>query len=797
MNPHYQKYFGLLLTLLLSGWLILPFTAFAQLTLEWEHTFGGTGFEELNALALTNDGGYIFGGITTTENPSPGTEITGATKDTVAWPSPTGDFWLVKTDGEGNLDWEKRFGGDGQDRLWDIRQTTDGGYILAGESRSSKWEDHSEQLRGVLDGWVVKTDSNGSIEWEKTFGGTDSDIVRVILPIPDGSGYLLAGHSSSGAGFEKSENSRGGQDYWLIRIDLLGNVIWDKTIGGDGDDILNDAEIAFGGGFILAGWSASNISFDKTKPLFGKNDYWIVKVDDGGNIVWQETYGGTDEDVCHDILPTVEGNYLLSGHSVSQNGFGNRDALFINITDNGWGPTTNWERRFGGQSADIGYAASQNSIGYYMAVGVSSSIPDTVSMVGNKSAALLGASDYWVLFLDPAGNKLWDESLGGSQPEKGEFILRAHDYGYIIGGISGSGISPPFKSEDSRGGNDMWVVRTGCRFPGPVLEDLPKVCRDEFVEVDASVPACEHCIYIWDDGEKGPVRQFSPDTTTQVKVTLVHPDGCELSDSVTIQIVPGPESVLGGGRPISCYEADDGEFFIEQVAGGTPPYQFSLNGGAWEDFADYARMPPGNYTLEVLDTNGCVYDTAFFIDQPEEVLLELGPDIFLDLGDSVQLQALTNLLDSFHVEWQQPDFLSCTDCMEPWVGGVAYTTTISARIVDQNGCDASDFLRVVVEKSDAVYIPNAFSPNNDNINDFFTVFADQTIKRVNSLLVFDRWGEKMFEKHGFQPNMEQIGWDGRFQGKFLDPAVFVYWAEVEYLDGRKELFEGDVAIIRK
>jgi gliding motility-associated-like protein len=792
MNPHYQKCIWSFIAFLLSGWLLLPCPSFAQLTIEWERTYGGVGWEEVNAMSLTNDGGYIFGGITTTLAPAPGTDISSTTKDTVEWPIRTGDFWLLKTDGDGNMEWERRIGGDAEDRLWDIRQAPDGGFIMGGESRSNKWEDHSEQLRGVIDAWLVKTDALGNIEWERSLGGVDSDLIRVILPIPDGSGYLLAGHSNSDMGFEKSENSRGNNDFWIVRIDAQGNVLWDKTIGGSGEDILNDAEIAHGGGFVLVGQSTSPIGFDKTSPLFGLNDYWVVRVDDLGNILWQRSFGGDNEDSCNDILVTSNGGYLLSGHSVSPSGFGQRDAWFISI--NGAGGT-NWERRYGGQSADIGYAAAQNPLGYYMAVGVSFSLPDSISGVGNKSSQLIGASDSWVLFLDPDGNKLWDESLGGSQSEKFEHIARAHGYGYIMAGISGSGISPPYKSEDNKGGNDFWILRTGCSFPGPVLDDLPKVCRDEFVEVDATVNACDQCLYIWDDGGTGPVRQFSPDTTLQVMVTLLHPDGCELSDSVVIEIVPGPESVRSGGLPVSCYGADDAEFYIENVVGGSPPYLFSLNGGEWQDVADYVRMPPGNYSLDIMDNYGCLFDTSFFISQPEEVLLELGPDIFLDLGDSTQVQALTNLLDSFYINWQQPEFLSCTDCMEPWINNISYTTILTARIVDKNGCDARDNLRIIVEKSDAVYIPNAFSPNNDNINDFFTVYTDRSVKQVNTLMVFDRWGEKMFEKHDFQPNMEQIGWDGRFNGKFMDPAVFVYWAEVEYADGRTEIFEGDVAII--
>lgn len=177
------------------------------------------------------------------------------------------------------------------------------------------------------------------------------------------------------------------------------------------------------------------------------------------------------------------------------------------------------------------------------------------------------------------------------------------------------------------------------------------------------------------------------------------------------------------------------------------------------------------------------------------MLVDLGPDIQLALGDSVQLQALTNQLDSFIIEWGQPQFLSCSDCPEPWASP-AYTTTISVRLVNKNGCEARDFLRVIVEKNDGVFIPNAFSPNNDNINDFFAVYTDKSVRKVNTFMIFDRWGEKMFESRDFMPNIEQLGWDGRLNGRPMQPGVYVYFTEVEYVDGRKGFFEGGFTLIR-
>ncbi|MBK9017149.1 MAG: gliding motility-associated C-terminal domain-containing protein [Saprospiraceae bacterium] len=452
-----------------------------------------------------------------------------------------------------------------------------------------------------------------------------------------------------------------------------------------------------------------------------------------------------------------------------------------------------WNQAYGGSSSDQGYCVVESSLGNLLLMGESSSLPDFV----HKNSPVLGGKDYWFLFLTQNGVKLWDETLGGSSDEGAKYIMKAHDYGFILAGISNSDIYPPYKSDDARGNstNDLWVVRTGCAFPGPELEDVPKTCLDDEIQVDATVPApCVGCNYFWDDGGTGPFRSFSPDSTVEVKVTVVHPDGCEMSDSVTIVIIPGPDNLEADGDPISCYGANDASYFVESVSGIAPPFQFSLNGGAWEPSANYFDMAPGTYLLEVLDTNGCRLDTSFYIDQKEQVLVELGPDIFLDYGDSVQLQALTNLVDSFSFEWGQPSLVSCTYCLEPWVHP-ATTTTFNIVLKDKDGCKAEDLVRVILQKSNDVYIPNSFSPNLDNINDFFTVYADRTVQRVKSLQIFDRWGELMFERFDFQPNKGTLGWDGKFNGRSLDPAVFVYWVEVAYFDGRTELFKGEVVLM--
>lgn len=802
MNPN-RSHKAISVSVLLSvGLLIFSTDLFAQLTIKWDKTHGGTGWEELQAMALTNDGGYLFGGITTTEQPS--FEVSQFSKDTVSWPEPNGDFWLVKADSLGNYVWDHRYGGDRQDRMWSVYPTDDGGYLLGGESRSTVWADRTKPSRGGVDYWIVKIDGEGNVEWDEAFGGEGDDFLREAIPLPDG-GFFLAGFSNSGATGDKAEASRGSSDFWVLRLNADRTIAWQKTIGGNAEDQLFDAVPTTDAGFILSGWSSSETGFDKTTPFYGLNDCWVIKLDQYGNLIWQETLGGDKEDVCQAIYPAKNGQYLFLGQSSSTKGTGNKtseaygqwDAWIVCLNDHGNSASKAWEESYGGALGDIAYGAVQNELGDYFVIGLSYSEADTLSLDQHvKDSPLLGASDFWVLFLDAEnGEKIWEESLGGQGADAGIEIAKAHGSGYILAGHSNS-MTGPYKSDPSRGANDMWVLRTGCSFPGPVLQDLPKSCKDEYVEIDATIgDSCAYCQYFWNDGITGPVRRFSPDTTTQVMVTVLHPDGCLLSDSVTIEIVPGPDSLVAGGDPVSCFGKSDAVFLVESVIGGTPPYQYSLNGDAWEDFAHYVNMSPGAYTFSILDNNECRFDTTFTISQPEEVLVDLGPDLYLDLGDSIRLQALTNLTGDYSIEWEQPEYLSCADCPAPWASP-PYTSTISVRIADQNGCEARDFLRVVVEKKEGVFIPTAFSPNNDNINDYFTVYGDNAVEEVKTLKIFDRWGAKIFEASDFPPNIEQAGWDGRFGGVLAAPSIFVYFAEIKYKDGRTGFFEGEFILMQ-
>ena len=215
-----------------------------------------------------------------------------------------GDVWLVKTDAEGNEEWSKTFGGTNWDVAWSVQQTSDGGYILAGWTESYG--------AGSRDAWLVKTDSKGNEVWNKTFGGTDHDAAFSVQQTSDGS-YILAGWTMS--------YGAGSRDAWLVKTDSKGNEVWNKTFGGTDHDAAFSVQQTSDGGYILAGWT---MSYD------AGGDAWLVKTDSNGNKVWDKTFGGTYWDKAHYVQQTSDGGYILAGWTESY-GAGFEDAWLIKL----------------------------------------------------------------------------------------------------------------------------------------------------------------------------------------------------------------------------------------------------------------------------------------------------------------------------------------------------------------------------------------------------------------------------------------------------------------------------------
>jgi hypothetical protein len=306
---------------------------------QWNKTYGGTKDESAYYIIQTADGGYALTGVTTSfgggfynawfvktdaygnmewnktysKNPVGYGDWADAVVQTTdggyalaCWTDNFGagyhDFWLIKTDANGNAQWNKTYGGSNYDVPYGIVQTGDGGYALGGAS----------DALGNLNFWLLKTDANGNQQWNQTYGGTGEDAAYNVVQTSDG-GYALSGRTNSfGAG---------STDFWLVKTDASGDQQWNKTYGGTGVDLGYCGLVqTHDGGYALAGWTNSFGA--------GNYDFWLVKTDEAGNAQWNKTYGGTGEDRANGLIQTADGGYAIVGYTLSF-GAGNEDAWVI------------------------------------------------------------------------------------------------------------------------------------------------------------------------------------------------------------------------------------------------------------------------------------------------------------------------------------------------------------------------------------------------------------------------------------------------------------------------------------
>ncbi|MEZ4925825.1 MAG: gliding motility-associated C-terminal domain-containing protein [Saprospiraceae bacterium] len=281
--------------------------------------------------------------------------------------------------------------------------------------------------------------------------------------------------------------------------------------------------------------------------------------------------------------------------------------------------------------------------------------------------------------------------------------------------------------------------------------------------------------------------------TYQLVVTDLD-NGCTDTDDVVIDPID-PTAMATVVQP-PCY-GDKGSIIVDEVIGGQPPVLFSLNGGSFSAQNRFLNLQPGPYTVVVQDAEGCSTTLSTVLVEPDEFVLFVEPTFTIALGDSVYIATQINvaLSEIQSVVWTPSTGLSCDSCLETWAK--PYNSTLyNVEVTTEAGCRDNGQVRVLVRPVD-VYIPNVFSPNDDGVNDVFTVFADQKgVRKVNYLQVFSRWGELLWERYDFDPNNLDLGWDGTFRGKDMNPAVFVYHAEVEFIDGHTQLYKGDVTIVR-
>ena len=743
-------------------WALLLFSlsstiSFGQITKEWDKTFGGALNEEATSIQQTTDGGYIVSGLSVSNISGDVTEISRGGSD----------YWLLKLDGSGNKVWDKRYGGNSFEFSQSVIQTYNGGYLLGGWSPSNISGEKSENIRGFwgTDYWIVKTDANGNLLWDKTFGGAFNDQLWEVKESPNSDTYVLGGLSDSNADNDKSDPSFGGFDFWVIKTDSSGTKLWDKTYGGSGTDMLFAIEYTSDGGLIMGGLSDSGINGSKSEASRGSFDFWVVKTDVNGNILWDKTYGGDGNDQLYSIQQTIDGGYILGGWSQSgisgdktQANQGGSDFWVIKINASG---VKQWDRTFGGSGKEELRIVRQNQKGNYILGGYSDS-----NISGDKSQNTQGFDDFWVVAIDANGNFVYDYRYGGSSKDNLYSLALTSDNGYVMAGISASGASGD-KTGNSRGGNDSWIVKVACD-PHTLITGDSIICQGETTTLDASTSPFA-CSYHWEDGNTNATRNLSPLITTKYYLTVTDVHGCDHSDSITVEVLPLPIIELGNdtafcqGNSITLDAANtranfnwtSGETTQTISANATGLYEVTVteaNGCSQSDQINIIVNPlptvelgndtafcqgnsitldaantranfnwtsgettqtisanaTGLYEVTVTEANGCSQSDQINIIVNPLPTVELGNDTAFCQGNSITLDA-ANTRANFN-----------------WTSGET-TQTISANatgfyevtVTNANGCSQTDQINIIVNPLPTVELGNdtAFCQGNAIILD--------------------------------------------------------------------------------
>jgi hypothetical protein len=410
--------------------------------LDWVKSFGGTGEDTAQAVVQTSDGGFAVLGYSNS--------IDG---DLVGKTTAVNDYWLLKLDAEGNLQWNKTYGGSKDDRGQSVVQTSDGGYAIVGYAMSDDGDGSNNE--GFHDNWILRLDANGNILWEKSFGFSGHDHSYDVIETSDGglffTGFLdvtsSGGEGNTGKGNYLTRHGVG--EFWGTKLDVDGNLVWRRYFGGTNNDRSFGVLEANDGGLLMVGASESN-DFDISNSK-GSYDFWVVKVSNTGALLWERSFGGTGIDKSYDIVKTNDNAYVITGNTfstdtdISRNN-GESDVWLIKVDDNG---NLVWEKTFGGTAFDAARGLSLTAAGGFAIAGNSKSLDGDLQE--NK-----GENDLWVIKTDSEGNITYQSTFGGSGLDYGFDTLETEDGGLILVGETAS---DDFPNLQLRGMTDLVVIK--------------------------------------------------------------------------------------------------------------------------------------------------------------------------------------------------------------------------------------------------------------------------------------------------------------------------------------------------
>lgn len=601
------------ITALLSAVLLflLNSPAFAQIPpLQWATQYGGGNVDIPFTIKMTTDGGTIVGGYTDSRNgdvsPQPNRDY---------W-----DLWLVKLDKCGQIEWEKSIGGTGYESARDLVQTSDGGYLVLGETNSTDGGVVAG-FGGTKDIWLLKFSANGNLEWQRRYGGSGLDIGNHIELLKDGSCLIAASSTSNDGNITGNHSSGTYTDGVLMKIDAAGNIIWSKCFGGTKNEELFDIEV-INGTIFATGFTNS---IDGDIPPSQKNyDVWLLAIDATGNKILSKIYGGSQNDVAYCMTKGADGSLTMAGYTTSNDGDvsgakGSQDYWILNVSQKG---KLNWQKVFGGTDAEYAKTILTDKDSSYIIGGV------TYSNDGDASASL-GEGDFFTLKLRPDGSLAWKQHWGGSGNDHLRAIVRHPSKDeYYLAGDSDSGNGD---FSNAQGDADFAIIKLKipelstrdsavCNISGfiPFRDTLPDICGNDSAIVNY------HPVPL-----SGPFDSIKKiDTIFAGQSITLHSNGngnitwnshstlsCTSCASPVATPLTTTRYTAVNESPLGCRVTDEFTVVVLNDAVVAIPTAFTPNGDGLNDYFGPLGKVPDGYRLQIFNRNGEVVFRSSSINQ--------------------------------------------------------------------------------------------------------------------------------------------------------------------------------------
>ncbi len=561
--------------------------SFAQPDVEWSRTYGGSFGDLPRSVYAIPGGGYLIAGLSLSDD------------DDISINNGKGDGWLLRTDNVGNILWSKTYGGAFQDEFKKIIPANDGGFIIAGYKSGLNTGNDMQSV--TSDFWIIKIDDNGDLIWERNFGGARSESIVDMIATDDG--YLLLGNSDSP---EFADTRYRGQfDPILLKINNNGQQSWIRRWGGAQNDFATGMHILNNGRIIVSGYADS-----KYNNHHGATDGWLTSLNANGQLIWSKFFGGSLDDQLQSV--TGSGNLIYAvGFSYSndqdlENNSGRKDAWIIKVNATG---NLLWSKNYGGDGHDAfnKIIAKNNSI---YAAGYNWSFNST-------TLPSMGLKDFWLTNMDLNGNQNWESTYGGNRSEEIFSFDFSQDNGLLLAGSTQTKYNGMV--ENNNGLEDFFLVRLQGSGPTQLAVSLGEdqtICNGSSVNLTPSIPNCSNCTITWEDGSNNEVRNVTPTETTTYSIVISDQDGNTANDEVTIFVSETPIlniNLIGGNL---CA----GDFFtLNTTTQNCDGCSYIWNDGNMEANRTLLVVDDITYSLTITNEDGCNTNQSIAIPVQEEI----------------------------------------------------------------------------------------------------------------------------------------------------------------------------------